>query len=144
MEINELEKQLADTCQKIYELGEQRFKPLYPWLLVRVLPKEQKVGTLWLPEKQNKVLYEGIVLETWGESKGRKSEVKRGDRVWFPHYEGMPCSYLNENHYRLIREYTTDVNCGTFGKIRYAENNRVAEKLNELFEGMTCVTVTGK
>lgn len=42
------------------------FRPNYPWVVVRVLPKEQKRGDIILPDiDQNKTIHEGIVLATW-------------------------------------------------------------------------------
>lgn len=85
-----------------------RLRPLYPWVLVRVLPRTQKQGSIYLPEKQNKPTIEGIVLRTYPdtvrERKPRSCAVKTGDQVTFPHYEGLPIPFLPEHEYRIIKE----------------------------------------
>lgn len=64
-------KQLDELCQQLYATHERRIVPKYPWVFVKVLPKEQApLGRIILPDGtgpkgQNKILYEGIVLETW-------------------------------------------------------------------------------
>ena len=63
--VEEREAVLENVAQELYQVSEKLIEPVYPWVLVRIMPKEQKVGTLYLPEKSNKIFYEGIVLTTW-------------------------------------------------------------------------------
>lgn len=141
------EKQLAKLCQELYEEGEQRFYPMYPWILVRVLPKETKIGSLWLPDtQQNKPIYEGIVLETWKKA-GKQSEFKLGDRIGFPSFEGAPTNFLDDKLYRLVREvvnYKDYPNCGIYGWIEYDGDVRIKEGLHELMKQVASVTFSGK
>lgn len=124
---------LTEYVTELYSTHAQRFIPLYPWVLVRVLPKAQKKGELWLPDKHNKVLYEGVVLKTWEpfwknfrtrtesrpanlsknlggtivettEKVEMRSELKVCDFVMFPHYAGLPVSFLDAKEYRIVKE----------------------------------------
>lgn len=154
MELELKEKQLIRLAQEIYQKGERRIKPRPDWILVRVLPKGQRTaGGILLPQTQNKVLYEGIVLETWepyetefsGSLEGgyslisvrKESLLKIGDRVLFPHFEGLPVPFLDEHHYRIIKESVVQ------GTLYYEEDDGMREKLDEIFKGMTCRTLSG-
>lgn len=144
--------ELFDLAQRMYKSFHRRITPIYPWVLVRVLPKEQQLGRIWVPESQNKVIYEGLVLETWQpfwrsfskdaydpneEQLERffESDLKPGDHVLFPHFEGMPVPYLNEEEkdaYRLVRESNSkDEKCEIYGKLEYQEP--IEEQLREQF-----------
>src|SRR5476651_1845038 len=67
--IETLEGRLREACFEVYNesAGGRRFKPMRPWVLVRVLPKEHTTpGGIILAEKeQNKIAYEGLVIEVW-------------------------------------------------------------------------------
>lgn len=167
--IEELDKQLVSTCKEIYELsmGGKRLKPLHPFILVRVLPKEHKTEAgLWLADTaQTKTVYEGIVLETW-ESYIEKRElynskhefighdyiehrcrVDIGERIAFPHHEGMPVGdYLDDRYYRLVRE-GTDQNkwpyCGVLGTLDYTGDVVLKAKLREITKEFSSVTLSG-
>lgn len=106
--LEEKEQELDALAQEIYQAGEHRIEPIYPWVLVRIMPKEQVRHGIHLPEKQNRLFYEGIVLATWkpflreytGDLKWSgevevinkqvwmRSHVEVGDRVVFMHFEG--------------------------------------------------------
>jgi hypothetical protein len=111
--------------------GGRRLAPRYPYLLVRVLPKEYKVGSLFIPDlgkgSQSKPNYEGVVLEVWqpwvktlrtsyGDPDVADSELRVqmqsvlavGDHVMFPHWAGYPAGFLDAEKYRLVREDTSD------------------------------------
>lgn len=119
-----LHDQIVELAQKEYMKCTQRFIPMYPWVLVRILPKEQQAKSgLFLPESQNKVLYEAIVLETWrprlvnfldedGHSSERiaKSQLVPGDHIVFPHWDGFPAEFLGLHikTHRFIREVIWD------------------------------------
>ena len=169
LQIKKLEKSLVKTCQKIYELSMmgRRFKPIHPYVLVRVLPKEFKTeGGIWLADvAQNKPLYEGIVLETWrpyeeyrpvydveGERSGttiikHECALKIGDRISFPHFEGMPAAdYLDDKYYRFVRE-GADQNkfpfCSVFGKLDYHGDHKIQAKIRKLMMEFGSITTSG-
>lgn len=128
--IAKLGRELETTIQKIYKLafGARRIVPIHPYVLVFVLPKEHVTESgLWLADtSQSKPVYEGLVLETWQpyfETKQIKrpatgymppridefvilheSDIKVGDRVLFPHYEGISLLDYDEKYFKLIRE----------------------------------------
>lgn len=107
--------------------------------------------------KQNKPLLEGIVLVTWKphwsrfkkpgkateEEIWRESEFKLGDRVLYPHFAGLPVNFLDEKKYRLIREWTFDELGGCFGIVKYDGDEKLKYKVNEIFEGIQSVTMSG-
>ena len=65
MNAEQLETLLNETAQKLYA-QHRSFVPTYPWVFVRVLKREQKVGSIIVSEiEQNKPVHEGIVLATW-------------------------------------------------------------------------------
>jgi co-chaperonin GroES (HSP10) len=61
------ENELNELVTKLYLDHEKTVTPLFPKVLVRLLPKEHRTKQgLWLPESsQNKPVHEGIVLETY-------------------------------------------------------------------------------
>ncbi len=158
------EQQLNSVAQDIINNYERMIEPVYPKLLVRIMPKEQRVGSIYLPVGQNKTFYEGIVLRVWkpfereftGELHGPdgskafnktvvvKSFVEVGDRVLFPHFEGLPVPFLDEIYYRLINEFETHPNGGVWGKLHLEEDRGLADKLNRIFKDKTCRSVSGK
>jgi co-chaperonin GroES (HSP10) len=114
-----------------YRGSGRTFRPLFPWVFVRVLPKEleYKSGLLVLPEKQNKTDHEGVVLATWepitAEAIKTKSDsewlidryrslqyrnvakvsvLRAGDHVMFPHWAGMPIPGFDDASYRVVKE----------------------------------------
>jgi co-chaperonin GroES (HSP10) len=169
-----LEKQLNNTLQRIYDLtvGGRRIDPIHPYVLVRILPKEHRTaGGLYLAEtEQNKPVYEGIVIATWrpydeirekqylDEGSGElvhegqivihhECSVKPGDRVCFPHYEGIPLgAYLDDKYYRLVRE-GTDQNktpyCSISGIIKYDGDQEVLQEIRRLTAKLSSVTTSG-
>jgi len=119
----------------------QMFTPMYPWVFVLVCQKEQQVGHIILPGKQNKTVHEGIVLATWRDKEvdrgithvdGRKvtrheilhSQMKLGDRVVFHHFAGQPVPGFDADRFRVVREldWREDQQGGIFAKIEYAED----------------------
>ncbi len=84
------------------ELIVKRVRPLYPYVLVKLLKKEQQVGAIILPDKQNKTKHEGIVLDVYrdhtkvvnGKSVVHSPSVRAGDHVLFAHYEGIPVDHV--------------------------------------------------
>jgi co-chaperonin GroES (HSP10) len=163
-ELERKEQQLVELVQEVYAMSAPQITPIHPWILVRIMPKEQKFGILHLPDKQNKVFYEGIVLATWkpfwrkfngkltsddGHALIEKevyvqSHVKIGERVMFMHFEGQPVPYLDEKNYRMVHEYETHPNGGVWATIEHKQDTGLREKLNELFKDHASVTISGK
>jgi co-chaperonin GroES (HSP10) len=167
--IHKLERQLSKICQEIYELsmGGRHFIPRHPYVVVRVLPKEHKTeGGIFIPEvSQNKPVYEGIVLDTWkaytelrysectkcteefATTINHKCELSIGDRIAFPHYEGMPMGdILDDKYYKLVREGTDQNNfpyCNVLGKLDYTGDVEVQAKIRALTKELTSVTFSG-
>lgn len=118
------------------EIGSKHraFQPRFPWVLVRVLPKDGLYHNLiQLPEKQNKVSWEGIVLSTWqpfsqrlytsqGHSYVAKaSALNAGDHVLFPHWSGLPIPGYDDKEYRMVKEegWTKDGDGGIYATLEY-------------------------
>jgi len=130
MTTEEKEKALDKIAQDLYQ-GNRMFTPLFPWVFVRVLPKEQvRPSGIILPAKQNKIFHEGIVLAVWktgvtsheGHLQVRKSELCPGDHVLFPHWAGLPISGFSEERYRVVKEqeWSTEKEGGIFATVEYA------------------------
>jgi hypothetical protein len=143
MLVQEKERELDRLAMDLYEKHEAQFTPTHPWVLVRVMPREQFTGLLWLPDtKQNKPIHEGIVLTTWepftkhwrekhnGEWIDCQAEIstdfKAGDHVTYHWSSGMPVPGMSEKMYRLVPEHTRahrgiDSNGIIFGKLNYPQ-----------------------
>lgn len=67
METTEQKELLRVLVTKLYQECGVEVEPLYPKMLIRILPREQKRGEIWLPEgsKQNKTTWEGVVLKVY-------------------------------------------------------------------------------
>ena len=169
--IEKLEKQLAEICKEIYELSMngRRFTPMCPYVLVRVLPKEHRTeGGIWLADTaQTKTVYEGLVLEVWKpyveeqevvktnvnnnerytETKyiQRYCAVEIGDRVAFPHSEGLPVGdWLDDRYYRLVREGREIHDYHrVLGKLNYTGDVELQAKIRELTQQFASVTTSG-
>ena len=112
METVEQKVKLGKMVTDLYEQAGVETIPLFPKILLRVLPKEQKVGSIYLPEgsKQNKPTWEGVVIRVYEPFFQKvylsevswvrddpdpvlryvqkcESELKPGDHVLFPHIE---------------------------------------------------------
>lgn len=164
------EKQLAKLCMEIYEEGYERFTPLHPFVLVRVLPKDHiTTGGVYLPDTaQNKPVYEGIVIKTWmsydevkrvkhldgmpGEGDYdeiiiyHECAVKPGDRIAFPHYEGLAFPYGDSQYYKLVRE-GNDQNkypyCNVLGTLDYLGDKETMAVINREFQKIYSITTSG-
>jgi len=169
---SELAQQLADLCIEIYLSGGERFIPLPPFVLVRVLPKDMvSDGGIILPnQRQNKPVHEGIVLETyrpyeeevvlknkWTTQDGvvhikeyvdkitRTCPVKVGQRVCYPHYEGVPHKYLGED-YVLVRQSADQIKfpyCQVLGIVDYEGDRGIGRKITALMKKYYSVTTSG-
>jgi co-chaperonin GroES (HSP10) len=135
-----IEKQdiVSDLTQRLFALH-RSFQPRHPWVLVYVLPREQKIGSLYIPGKHQKVSLEGVVLATWNEwaeEKGvveqgvrwtrvvvHRSELEVGQHVVFPHWSGLPIPGMDEEKFRIVKElgWSKNEEGGVFGTIEYDE-----------------------
>lgn len=134
--IQELHDRLKSYVEELYANARFRVKPSFPFVMVRVLEREKKIGRIITPEVQKKTTIEGIVLDVFkpfwrrlatssgsttdGTAKSDSQEllieasVKPGDHVLLPHYEGVPVPVDDYNgDFRLVpSEY------GFYGKER--------------------------
>ena len=125
--------------------------PMHPWALVFVLPREQKLGMLYLPGSQHKVTLEGIVLATWApwtEERGirekgvektrlivHKSDLEIGEHVLFPHWSGLPIPGMDERYFRMVKEcgWAKNEEGGIYGVVVYSDvATSIAFELREL------------
>jgi hypothetical protein len=133
METVEQKEKLREMVTRLYEECEVNVEPLYPKILIRVLPKEQKKGSIWLPDgkAQNKPTWEGIVLKVYKPfyrkiylteafwvvddpdpevryTQKAECAYQPGDHILFPHIEigEVPVWPLDEGKgdYRMIPE----------------------------------------
>src|ERR1039458_8628922 len=113
-------EKLRKLAQQYFESFCPRINPLFPWVLVYVLPKEQKVQGIWMPDldgqkKQHKATLEGIVLQVWGDGRHASfygsemrtifTQLKVGDVVAFPHWAGWPPDPEHSKDFRMVKEY---------------------------------------
>src|SRR5208282_5749771 len=84
-----LEKQFKNICEEIYLLGGERFIPMHPYVLVRLIPRDMiSPGGIVIPDQgQNKPLFEGIVLETY-----RPYNEYKSKSVTMDNYISPPCT----------------------------------------------------
>lgn len=155
--VEELESEINADAQVLFQ-QQRMFRPLWPWVFVYVLPREQQVGSILIPEhEQNKTVHEGIVLATWRPgartvrwTKGchvvceeckhwtpvvqgdmEMSELKMGDHVLFPHWSGVPVSGYDTGRYRCVRE----IGEGCIqGVIEYADESVIDKLAEELWD----------
>lgn len=130
--------------QELYKEANRSFRPLYPWVLVRVLEKENvtKSGIILPAIDQSKVINEGIVIATWRpftkeigklDANGNKftrtiekrSSMVIGEHVIYPHWAGMPIHGFSDKLYRVVREedWEESKQGGIFGKVDYEDGD---------------------
>src|SRR5579864_5749771 len=109
--IQEIKKKIALLAAELHREFHTEYaewNPKFPWILVHVLPREQRIGSLWVPgdtKNQNKVTLEGVVVKLWkADHLNIKSELAIGDHVCFPHYCGQPFSNASDQEFRLVKE----------------------------------------
>jgi len=114
-------KTFSELALEEYNKLNLNIVPMYPAVLIRLLPKERvsRSGLIYFPdEKVNKPVYEGIVIRSYEPkhvlvNKGRRilveSGVKPGDHILFPHWSGETVPWLNDvtlnvdnDEYRLV------------------------------------------
>jgi co-chaperonin GroES (HSP10) len=143
--LEEKEQLIDKLTQEIYK-AHRGFVPKFPWVFVRTLNKEQQIGHIICPEKdQNKVTHEGIVLAVWPSfvkqeyrngnyiQTPMQSELKPGDHVLFPHWAGLPVGReYKDTRYRIVREidWAPDQG-GIFAVVKYADEDSRAMKVLE-------------
>src|ERR1039458_7804280 len=149
----------AQRLMQIDELVEQLFQantmftPLYPWIFVMVCRKAQKVGLIYTPDVQNKVVHEGIVLAIWRDKYLEKtttkdgikhthfetlrSELQLGNRVVFQHFAGKPVPGFDTDRFRVVKErdwHATNEG-GIFARIEFADDHtKPLTELRAIFE----------
>lgn len=125
----------------------------YPWVLVRVLPRENKVGSIVIPGSaqgigQNKPVHEGIVLHTWkpwvkqwtknGEAYLHhvKPSVKLGDHVLFHHWAGQELYGFDKQEFRVVRsdDWSETVDGGILAVLDYNETDNTRKVLADMVE----------
>jgi hypothetical protein len=132
------EEELDKAALELWENKSFDIIPMYPWNLVRILPREQKIGSLWVPDNKsvNKPLHEGIVLRTfkpkmyrwteYGIEKERllTSQYEPGDHVIYQHFSGIPAGLdLYEKWYRYVPEYKIGDHSGIIGTLNYEKES---------------------
>lgn len=161
VELQKKYNEVKRLAQELYtEFDGRRVVPMYPHVLVLVLPKEQQLASgIILPEggrgTHDKPNYEGIVLETWEprwtqfrETKavegGRTirttrevlltSKFEPGDHVMFPHWAGHPAGFLDESAFRMVKEDDFAINQvrgEIFAKIDHDNHSELYQRLQE-------------
>lgn len=101
-----LEKEAIAVLVKAYVEKNFAYDLLYPSIIVRVLPKPDQFGMLFIPDQyRNKPVYEGVVMQTWQKrtvvSRGKELHLtptfKQGDLVLFPHWAGQPVPTFDDD-----------------------------------------------
>jgi hypothetical protein len=132
IETVEQKVRLHQAVHELYERCDVTVEPLFPKILVRVLPREQKIGSIWLPDKkQNKPVWEGVVLKVYKPfyqkiylseadwvaddpdpeiryTQKVECALQPGDHVLFPHIEfGIVPTPMDEGRgdYRCVPEH---------------------------------------
>jgi len=148
-----VEEKLEEIDRLSQELFQENrvFTPLYPWVFVLVCTKAQQVGHIILPDKQNKTVWEGIVLTTWNSRLVERgyttkdgvrmmrtvrecSELAPGHRVVFPHWAGAPVPGYDPERFRVVKEIGRDKDDGIiYGRIdTYERSTKAVTDLLEL------------
>jgi co-chaperonin GroES (HSP10) len=147
MSVAERDELIDRLCTEQYE-AHRGFIPRYPWVFVRILQKEQKIGRIITPGNvQNKPVHEAIVLRVWPSflqtkkvngktvTEFRESELELGDHILIPHWAGLPVRGFVEQHYRIVKEFdwSPGSDGGVFGMVEYDEpEHKPVEKLKAL------------
>jgi len=131
----DLKNKIAELVRKAYDECGVSVGLLKNTYLVRVLPKEQRSGNVIIPDldgpgKQNKPLYEAVVLavyesytvDEWIKNSYKQTEsepdwvckrywvepaCKVNDHILFQHWEGIPVPPLDMGigEYRILKEH---------------------------------------
>lgn len=152
--LQEIKDELKGYVEKLYANARFHVKPSFPFVLVRVLEREKKIGRIITPEVQKKTTIEGIVLDVFKPFHRTlrlasdvdqfetailvEASVKVGDHILFPHYEGVPVPVDDYNgDFRLVPAeygfYGKERN-GILGVLEYAPQHTV-DWLETFFEG---------
>lgn len=125
-----IRERISELVAEAYGGHDLVVTPRYPQVLVKVLPRTTvSSGGIVLPEKQNKIMIEAVVLETYapftkftektfdanaGERFKEKEHVtsmfRVGDHVLFRHHLGTPVPQLDAGtgEYRIVNENEID------------------------------------
>jgi co-chaperonin GroES (HSP10) len=146
LSVYEKEALMDRIAQDLYRAN-RMFTPMFPWVFVRVLSKEQVTAAgVIMPQKNSKPIHEGIVLATWekhtavqrGVLVERESSLHQGSHVLFPHWAGLPIVGYSEERYRVVREveWSPDKEGGIFATVDYNDDT-VQDKLSQLIKHET-------
>ena len=153
MSVEEKLAEIDRLCEELF-IENRVFTPIYPWCFVLVCQKEQKIGHIIAPsDRQNKTVWEGIVLATWnsrtvergyvnqdGARRTRcvveKSAIVPGERVVFPHWAGAPVPGFDRDRFRVVREVDLAKDGGIiYGKIEtFPANTAAVEDLIDMVQ----------
>ena len=151
---------VEDKLELIDRLSQELFEenrvfvPIYPWVFVMICKKEQQIGHIIAPEnRQNKTVWEGIVLATWHSrtvERGythkngarylrcevQKSEITPGERVVFPHWAGLPIPGYDVDRFRVVREVDLNKDGGIiYGRVdTFPVETKVVDDLIDMME----------
>lgn len=150
-------QELSDTVGKYARALADRVAPTitlrYPWVLVRVLPRENIVGSIIVPGSaqgigQNKPTHEGIVLHTWkpwtkhwtksgaAHSHHMEPSVKMGDHVLFHHWAGHDLYGFDKQEFRVVRseDWSETVDGGIIAVLDYDQEVDTHKVLADMIE----------
>lgn len=157
-----LEEKMEEIDKLVAEVYQENrvFTPLYPFVFVLCCSKDQKVGSIYTPQKQNKPAWEGIVLATWGEKifergnvdqngvrvtrcEVKRSELKPGDWIVFPHWAGSGREVYgyDSDRFRLVSEGQGTYGSEVLGTLSIQD--RMTKPTRELLE-MAAAAHTGR
>jgi co-chaperonin GroES (HSP10) len=139
--VEEAEESIKQLARRVYHLKNRTFRPLWPWVFVMTLPKDQIMQNgLYLPAEQNKTVHEGIVLATWEPFIDKNDEwhecnLELGEHVLFPHFSGMPIPGYSNMLYRVVRseDWKENEQGGVFCTVEHKRASPV-EKLRSILE----------
>lgn len=140
--IAEIKRKIAKLASELHQEFHSEYAewyPKFPWVLVYILPREQRAGKLWVPgdtKNQNKVTLEGVVVRLWkAEHIPYKTDLKIGDHVLFPHFAGQPFANRSAEEFRVIKEdiprFENGISDGhIFAKVNYSSKKIETEFMN--------------
>ena len=105
--VEQTEALINKLAQGLYAASGRTFRPLYPWVFVRVLPDRETIGGIAVPQRSVRGrthMLEGVVLATWEPREGKVSELKPGDHVCFLGFAGVPVEGFSRDLYRVVKE----------------------------------------
>lgn len=152
LDIDSLGASVAKQVRLLADTITPTFRLMPPWVLVLLLPREQKIGSIITPEAtqgihQNKVVLEGVVLHTWQPYyKHNKKEVDGnveihtvyhepsvviGDHVLFEHWAGHNLTTLSKDLFRVVKDSVYKPGeGGIFATVEYEEPETLSQYMD--------------